>query len=347
MASYSLAYIAEFLAATLKGNAGLQITGIARLECAKEHHLSFVTSAAYVKYLSTTKAGVVLLRPSDAEHFSGNTLLVDDPYLAYAKLSVLFAAKNYTVGLIHSSAVVAASARLASDVTVGANATVADGAILGKGVVIGAGCSIGEHVQLGDFTRLADNVTLYDHVVVGKHALFHSGCVIGADGFGFALDKNSGTWCKIHQLGCVEIGDNVEIGACSAIDRGALGNTVIAANVIIDNLVQVGHNCSIGKSTAIAAHTAIAGSTSIGQNCTIAGAVAIAGHLNIADNVHISGMSMVSKSIQEAGSYSSGTRAAPTREWRKNAVRFNQLNDLALRVKALEVRLKQPLNQDK
>ena len=205
---------------------------------------------------------------------------------------------------------------------------------MGDNVVIGAGCAIGNDTVIGSATRLYANVTLYHGVTIGSETILHSGCVIGADGFGFA--PTSDGWVKIHQLGGVIIGDRVEIGACSTVDRGALDDTVIADGVIIDNQVQIAHNVRVGENTAIAGCTGIAGSTVIGRNCTIAGAVCIAGHLTIADGVHISAVTFINKSISEAGSYSSGTLAAPTSVWKRNAIRFGQLDRMASRLTAVE-----------
>jgi UDP-3-O-[3-hydroxymyristoyl] glucosamine N-acyltransferase len=199
---------------------------------------------------------------------------------------------------------------------------------------VGAGCYIGDDVEIGEATELKPNVTIYQAVQIGQGCLIHSGSVIGADGFGFAPTAQG--WLKIHQLGSVIIGNKVEIGANSCIDRGALDNTIIEDGVIIDNLVQIAHNVKIGRNTAIAGHTAIAGSTTIGSQCTIAGAVGIVGHLQIADKVHITAMSLVTSSITEPGSYSSGTAMSNTKDWRKNAARFRQLDELANRLQKLE-----------
>ncbi len=340
MSSFTLAFLADFISAKPVGNAGLEITGIANLANAEKNHISFIASDAYLEYLKRTEAGIVILSEKYLPYFSGNALVVDDPYLAYSKLTSLFCNTSKTTRGVHVSAVVAECAIISESVSIGANAVIASGVNLAEGVVVGAGCCIGENCVVGENTRLSDNVTLYAGVQIGINCLLHSGSVIGADGFGFSPDKTLGGWSKIHQLGTVHVGDRVEIGACTTIDCGALEDTVIASGVIIDNQVQVGHNCYIGENTAIAAQAAIAGSTIIGKNCTIAGAVGIAGHLELADNVHISGMSMVTKSIMESGSYSSGTRVTSTKEWRKNTVRFNQLNTLVLRVKALEEQLK-------
>jgi UDP-3-O-[3-hydroxymyristoyl] glucosamine N-acyltransferase len=187
---------------------------------------------------------------------------------------------------------------------------------------------------IGDQTRIHPNATIYHGIHVGSHCIIHSGSVIGADGFGFSPSKDG--WIKIHQLGGVIIGNNVEIGANTTIDRGALDDTIIGDGVIIDNLVQIAHNVRIGKNTAIAANVGIAGSCTLGNSCIIAGGVGIAGHLTLVDNVHITAMTMVSSSINEPGSYSSGTALSPTKEWRKNAARFRNLDTLATRLIQLE-----------
>jgi len=332
--SYSLAELATILNAELSGNPQHEISALATLQTAGLSDLSFIANPAYKKYLPTSSAGAVLIHPDFAHEFSGNKLLLVNPYVAYAYASALFDVAPVASQSIDASAVVASDAVIGRDVSIGPNAVIAEGVQLGDGVVIGAGSFVGANSILGECTRLAANVSIYHGVTIGAQCIFHSGCVIGADGFGFA--PNAGGWIKIHQLGGVIIGDKVEIGANSCIDRGALDNTELADGVIIDNLVQIGHNVRIGKNTAVAAHTAIAGSTTIGDNCTIAGAVAIAGHLTLADRVHITGMSMVSSSITEAGSYSSGVPLAPTKDWRKNAARFRQLDALAVRLIKLE-----------
>jgi UDP-3-O-[3-hydroxymyristoyl] glucosamine N-acyltransferase len=332
--SYSLAELATFLGAELSGDAHHQIRALATLQTAGSSDLSFIANPAYKKFLADSSAGAVLMQPQLASEFSGNKLLSSNPYVGYARLSALFdAAPAAPVGL-DPSAVVAANVILGANVSVGPNAVVAEGVSLGDGAVIGPGCYLGANSVIGARTRLAANVTVYHGITIGDDCIFHSGAVIGADGFGFAPAADG--WVKIHQLGSVIIGNKVEIGANSCIDRGALDNTQLSDGVIIDNLVQIGHNVRIGKNTAVAAHTAIAGSTTIGDNCTIAGAVAIAGHITLADGVHITGMSMVSGSIMQAGSYSSGVPLAPTKDWRKNAARFRQLDALATRLIKLE-----------
>lgn len=331
---YSLAHLAQYLDAELVGESDFLIHGIAALPSADSSCISFVTGPAYQKYLATTRAGALVISPDLAPGFTGNKLLVSNPYVGYARLSQLFDSRPKCRPGIHPSAVVDETAELGEGICIGANAVIGARVSLGADVEVGPGSVVGESVIVGARTRLAANVTLYHGIVIGCDCIIHSGVVIGADGFGFA--PNGREWEKIYQLGSVVIGDNVEIGANTAVDRGALDNTVLGDGVKLDNLVQIGHNVRIGKNTAIAAHTAIAGSVTLGENCTVAGLVGISGHVTITDNVHITAMSMVSGSIAKAGSYSSGTALAPTHIWRKNAVRFRHLDSIATRLKAVE-----------
>lgn len=332
--SYELLELSQHLGAVLVGDPKHEIRALATLQNADAQSLSFLANPAYKKYLSDTKAGAVLIHPDLQGEFSGNKLITANPYIAYARASALFTSLRAPTLGIHPSAVIGENCSIASGVSVGANAVIGDSVTLSEGAVIGPGCCIGDDTLIGKNSRLAANVTVYHGITIGDNCILHSGCVIGADGFGFAPHAEG--WLKIHQLGGVVIGNNVEIGACTCIDRGALDDTWIADGVIIDNQVQVGHNVRIGKNTAIAAHSAIAGSTTIGASCTISGAVAITGHLTLADKVHITGRSLVSSSISVAGSYSSGTPIAPTKDWRKNAARFRQLDSLATRLIKLE-----------
>lgn len=335
--SYSLVELAQYIEAQVIGEPHYQICALASLKDAGANDLSFIANPAYRKYLATSGAGAVLIRPDMAPEFSGNKLVVKNPYLAYARLTDLFKYTGRAQHGVHPSVVVGTDCRLGKNVSIAANTVIGDGVELGDDVVIGPGCYVGDHCVIGAQTRISANVTIYHGVSIGTECLLHSGCVIGADGFGFA--PHAGGWVKIQQLGGVIIGNRVEIGAATCIDRGALGDTILGNGVIIDNLVQIAHNVVIGDNTAIAAHTAIAGSTTIGCNCTIAGAVGIVGHISITDGVHITAMSMVSGSISESGSYSSGTALSPTNEWRRNAARFRQLDSLASRIKKLEKKI--------
>lgn len=316
------------------------IEGIGTLLSASEKQLSFLHSGRYLQQLPGSRAGAVLVRAEHREDVASIALVVADPYIAYARATELFSEQSSDeVATISPVAEICASAVLADNVTIGAHAVIGEGVNIAAGVTVGANSVIGPGCVIGESTRIAANVTLYKGVQVGSSCVIHSGAVIGADGFGFA--NNGGQWLKIHQLGGVRIGDRVEIGAGTTIDRGALEDTVIGDGVILDNQIQVGHNVNIGENTAIAACTAIAGSTRIGKNCTIAGAVGIAGHLTIADGTHITAMTLVSKSILQPGVYSSGTAMEPNQQWKRNVVRFRQLDELSRRVKCLEKIVKQ------
>ncbi len=331
---YKLGELAELLGLTLEGDPQQQIVGLATLAKAGSQQLSFLDNSKYQQYLTETKAAAVIVRPDLASQCPVSCLLSEQPYLSYARASRLFERKPKAEKGIHPSTVVDESAQVSSSASIGPLCYIGANTYIKEGVVVGAGTVIGDHCRIDRQTVLQGNVTLYQDVKVGASCIIHSGAVLGSDGFGFAAGDNG--WEKISQLGGVTIGNNVEIGAGTTVDRGALDDTVIEDGVIIDNLVQIAHNVHIGKNTAIAGCTGVAGSTNIGARCTIGGAVGITGHLNITDDVHITAMSLVTRSITEAGSYSSGTVVADTRQWRKNAVRFGQLETLHRRVTQLE-----------
>ncbi|MDP0589808.1 MAG: UDP-3-O-(3-hydroxymyristoyl)glucosamine N-acyltransferase [Candidatus Endonucleobacter bathymodioli] len=334
--SYTLGNLAEFAGSRLVGDARRVIFGINTLQDAGEGDLSFLASPAYARYLNTTKAAAVILAPDRVAEFCGNMLVLDNPYLGYAKVSHLFNPdKGLTAG-VHSSAVVSTDTDIHSDVAIGPNVVIEGGVVIGSGVRIDAGVVIGHDTVIGRDTHLSRNVTICHGVAIGERVIIHPGAVIGSDGFGNARDKDK--WCKIAQIGGVIIGDDVEVGSCTCIDRGALGDTVIGDGVRLDNLIQIAHNVIVGKNTAIAASVGISGSTRIGENCTIGGQAGFAGHIDIADSVHVGGMAMVTRSISHPGSYSSGTGLMKAREWRKSVVRFRKLDDLAKRLKRLENR---------
>ena len=337
--AFTLAEIANILAVDLSGNAQQRITGLATLKSANAEQLSFLANTKYAGDLASTRAGAVILNPGVAVSFSGNALISANPYLTYAHASRLFEPRFDDGGdRIHPSAVVAVTAKLGEGVQIGANAVIGDGVEIGDGVVVGAGCVIGPSACLGARCLLHANVTLCHGVVLGDRVTLHSGVIIGSDGFGFAPSADG--WVKIAQLGSVRIGSDVDIGANTTIDRGALDDTIIGNGVIIDNQVQIAHNVVIGDFTAIAGCTGIAGSTTIGKNCTLAGRSNIVGHITIADGTHITAAALITKSITEPGSYSSGTGMQTTKEWKKNAVRFGKLHDLYDRLVKLEKKIK-------
>jgi UDP-3-O-[3-hydroxymyristoyl] glucosamine N-acyltransferase len=334
---YTLGELAKRLGIRFHGDADCVIHGVTTLTDAQAGAITFLTNPRFRKYLGSTRAAAVILRPDDLEHCPVNALLSDNPYLTYARVSALFEADYTQQPPIAASAVIHESAWLGSGVSIGANAVIGEGCELAEGVRIGPGCVIGNNSRIGADSVLNANVTVYHDCVIGERAVIHSGAVIGSDGFGFANDN--GRWVKIHQLGRVLIGDDVEIGANTTIDRGAIEDTVIGDNVIIDNLVQVAHNVRIGDHSAIAGCVGIAGSAEIGKHCAFGGGVGVLGHLEIVDGVTVTAMSLVTNSIKEPGVYSAGTPLEPKSHWQKNYVRFKQLDEMARRIKVLEKQL--------
>lgn len=335
--SITLGELADRVDGRVEGDSSCIINGVATLTNAGTGEITFLSNPRYHNLLADTRASAVILTEDQRGHCPANALISDNPYLSYALISALFAPERPAAGNIDPTAVIGQQARLHESVTIGANAVVGDGVVLAAGVVIGAGCVIGEGTNVDEDSRLFPNVTLYHDVVIGKRVTIHSGAIIGGDGFGFANDQ--GRWVKIHQLGRVVVGDDVEIGANTTVDRGAIEDTVIEKGVILDNQIQVGHNVRIGAHSAIAACTGVAGSAVIGRHCAIGGCVGIAGHLDICDGVTVMGMSLVSKSLKQPGVYSSATPVAPHAIWQKNFARFKQLDEMARRLKRMEKEL--------
>ncbi len=322
---YSLGELAVRFGLELRGDPAVRVSHVATLAQATEGSLSFLANSRYRKHLSNTRASAVVVSPDDADACPVAALVDTNPYLAYSRIATLMYPTSPAPAGIHPSAVVATGARIAPSAVVGPFCVVEAGAVLGERVQIGAGCSILADVQIGDDTQLMPRVTLYAAVSIGARCLLHSGVVIGADGFGFAAD--AGTWAKVPQVGSVRIGDDVEIGANTTVDRGAIGDTIIENGVKLDNQIQVGHNVVIGAHTAIAACTGISGSTILGQRCMIGGMVGFAGHLNIADDVTVTGCSLVSASIRNPGSYSSGMPTVETRAWRRMVAHLRRFGE--------------------
>lgn len=341
MPSFSLKEIADHLGAELHLKGGdteqTAISSLGTLSGAGIGQISFLSNSKYRSQLVDTAAQAVILHPDDLPHCPGTALVMENPYLGFAYAVQMLDSTPDAADGISPSAVIADDVEIGEGVSVGANAVIETGVKLAEGVQVGPGCFIGKDTVVGTNTKLWANVTVYHRVKIGSDCLFQSGCVIGSDGFGYANDK--GKWVKIPQLGSVVIGNRVEVGASTTIDRGALEDTVIGDGVILDNQVQVAHNVVLGENTAIAGCTVIAGSTTIGKNCTIAGLCGINGHMEIVDGVHITGMSMVIKAIKEPGVYSSGVPAETNRVWRKNMVALRNLPSLSKRVKDLEKQL--------
>lgn len=330
----TLGTIARELGAELHGDASVEVSRIANLETASVGDISFLSDNKYLAFLAKSTASAVLVK---AEHLSGcttNALVVKDPYVGFAKVAQLLDTTPQPAEGIHPTAVIAEDVIIAENVSIGAKSVIESGVILGEGVRIGAGCFVGKNSRLGKGSRLWANVTIYHNVQIGESCLVQSGTVIGADGFGYANER--GEWIKIPQLGGVRIGNRVEIGASTTIDRGALDDTVIADNVIIDNQCQIAHNVEIGYGTAIAGGTTFAGSTKIGKYCIIGGASVFNGHIRICDHTTVTGMAMVMRSIDEPGIYSSGIPAQSNKEWRKVAARTMHIDDMHKRLSKLE-----------
>ena len=332
--SYRLGDLAEQLGAQLQGDPEFRVDGLASIEHAQISDITFVSGKAYLKYLVQTSAGAVLLRPEWVGDYTGNCLLLQDPYWGYARLSGLFSHASNAQPGIHPTAVVAATATIAPSASIGPHCVIDAEVTIGAHTELAAGVYVGARTTIGESCRLYPNVTIYHDVSIANAVTIHSATVIGSDGFGYAPCAEG--WEKIHQLGGVVIASNVEIGSGCTLDRGALTDTVIEQGVIIDNQVHIAHNVRVGEFTAIAGCCGIAGSTEIGAHCLLGGSVNISGHLKIADHVQFNGASVVTKSIREPGIYSSGTPLQPAKQWQKNAVRFGHLNELFDRVKQLE-----------
>jgi UDP-3-O-[3-hydroxymyristoyl] glucosamine N-acyltransferase len=322
---FSLGELAVRFGLELKGAPDVRVSHVATLAQATEGSLSFLANSHYRRSLRVTRASAVILAPDEAQGCPVAALMTPNPYLMYAHIASLFHPEALVAPGIDPSAVVASSARIAASAQVGPLAVIEEHVELGERVQIGPGCIVQEGARVGADTRLIARVNLYAGVQIGRRCILHAGAVVGADGFGFASD--GGTWVKVPQVGSVRVGDDVEIGANTTIDRGAIDDTVVEHGVKLDNQIQVGHNVTIGAHTAIAACTGISGSTTLGQRCMIGGMVGFAGHLTIADDVVITGCSLVSASIREAGSYSSGMPTVPTRAWRRMVAHLRRFGE--------------------
>jgi len=339
---YRLAEIVERFGGEVLGRAQTAISQVATLESAGSRHISFLSHRKYRKQLAGTGAGAVILGKADSKLTELPRIVCDNPYLYFAKVSVLFNPPQAAKPGVHKTAVVERGTRIPVSASIGAGVYVGRGVKLGRAVVIGPGCHVGDGVEIGAGSRLHARVTIYPACCLGQRALVHSGAVIGADGFGIALDD--GRWHKIPQIGRVVIGDDVEIGANTCIDRGALDDTVIEDGVKLDNLIQVAHNVHIGAHTAIAGCTGIAGSTRIGKHCMIGGAASIVGHLDIVDRVVILAGAVVTRSIMQAGTYG-GHPAQNSRSWTHNMARLRHLDALNERMRHIEQQLPLPEEQ--
>ena len=334
MPKYSLGELAQQFNLELEGDPKCEVIAVAPLGRAHQGELAYVTDRKRSKELANTRASAVVLPEALRNHYQGNKLISANTHAHFARIAALLHSPIPNSGQIHPMAVISPSAQIADGVEIGANTVIGDSVTIGRGCTIGAGCVVERETQIGEDCLLHANVTLAHQVQIGDRVILHHGAVVGSDGFGLAQEGQS--WLKVPQVGSVVIGNDVEIGANTTIDRGAMDDTIVGNGVKLDNLIQVAHNVRIGANTAIAACVGIAGSAAIGERCTIGGAAVVLGHLSIADDVHITAMSLVTKSISEAGTYSSGTPLEPNASWHRNFVRFKQLDEMAKRLTQLE-----------
>ncbi len=336
--SVRLGDLAQLLDGELHGDAELRVSRIGPLDSADGQTIGFLSNPRYQAQLQTTRAACVIVSPAlqEAAVARGAALVCQDPYLAFARLTQWWAAQNRRPAVVgvHASAVVEDGAFIDATASIGAMAFVGRSAQVQAGAVIGAQCHVGEDAVVGAGTWLKPRVVLGDACRIGARGIVHSGAVIGADGFGFAPDQ--GRWEKIEQLGTVQIGDDVEIGANTCIDRGALDDTLLEDGVKLDNLIQIGHNVRIGAHTAFAGCVGVAGSARIGRHCTAGGGAIILGHLEIVDHVHITAATLITRSIHKPGQYSGAFPFDDNASWEKNAATLRQLHALRDRLRALE-----------
>ncbi|MCB1736817.1 MAG: UDP-3-O-(3-hydroxymyristoyl)glucosamine N-acyltransferase [Gammaproteobacteria bacterium] len=335
MPSFRLVEIADRFELRLQGDGETQIDGVATLQNGRVGAIGFLANRQYRKFLPDTRLSAVILGASDAASSPIPALVADDPYLAYARVAGLFMPRAaITEWKIHPSAVIDPLAVLGDNVCVGANVVIERGVVIGAGSVLGSGSVIEADCRIGDDTHIAPNVTICHDTVIGARCRILPGAVIGSRGFGLAPSKTG--WVEVPQLGRVRIGDDCEIGANTTVDRGAVEDTVIENGVKLDNLVQVAHNVRIGEHTVVAGCTGIAGSAEIGAHTLIGGAVAVLGHLSIPPGSRINAGSLVSRTLPESGSYSSGIPVQTAETWNKNVARLRQLSDFVSEMRALQ-----------
>ncbi|MDX1405264.1 MAG: UDP-3-O-(3-hydroxymyristoyl)glucosamine N-acyltransferase [Woeseiaceae bacterium] len=330
----SLGELAVKFGIELVGNPEVRVSRVATLANADSESLSFFANKAYRPQLRQTNAGAVLLRPEDAGDCPVNALLADDPYLAYARIAGLLSPHPEVTPGTHPSAIIAGTARVAGSAEIAANVVIGEDCVIGEHVYVAAGAVIGPRCTIGDRCRIHANATLVQDVRMGERCIVHPGAVIGADGFGNAMSDDG--WVKVPQVGGVRIGNDVEIGSNTTIDRGAIDDTVIGNGVRLDNLIQIAHNVEVGDHTAMAAFTGISGSSIIGKRCMFAGRAGVVGHINICDDVVVGGATMISKDIREPGFYTASFPAEKARDWKRMVARFRRSDDLLRRIKKLE-----------
>jgi UDP-3-O-[3-hydroxymyristoyl] glucosamine N-acyltransferase len=334
---YTLGSIVERFGGELVGDAEIVVKQVAPLTSALTWHISFLTNSKYCRQLKNCRAGAVIMGFAERDATNLPRILSDNPYAYFAKVSALLNPQLVEEPGIHPTAIIDQTATVPATATIGAFAFVGKSVIIGEQSVIGAGCFLGAGVEVGDNSLLYPQVVIYHGCVIGKRAILHSGAVIGADGFGIAMEE--GRWIKVPQIGRVIIGDDVEIGANTTVDRGALDDTIIEDGVKLDNQIQIAHNVRIGAHTAMAGCAGVAGSAKIGKHCTIGGGAVILGHLEIADGVNISAGTLVTKPIAKAGTYTSVMPFSAHQDWLKNAAHLRHLDKMAEKLNDLEKKI--------
>lgn len=338
--SMRLGELVQHLGGELIGDAEREVFAVAPIDTADSRHITFLSNPRLMSQAAQTKAAALIVSAAHhqkiGQEYQGAIILTDNPYAYFARAAQRFAAQHAIAPApgVHPSAVVDSAAIVAATATVGPHVVIESGAVVGERCVVGSGTFIGRNARVGDDTLLYPRVVLQERCVIGKRGIVHSGAVIGADGFGFAQDK--GVWIKIPQTGAVRIGDDVEIGANTTIDRGALADTVIEDDVKLDNQIQIGHNCHIGAHTAMAGCVGVAGSARIGRHCTIGGAAMIHGHITIADKVHVSAGTLVMRSIDKPGQYTGFYPMTDHANWEKSAVLVRNLGAMREKIRNLE-----------
>ena len=335
---FTLNELAEKTGASLAGSGDTVIESVADITCAKAGSIVFVSNPKYAIYLQDTEASAVIITERLLAGCGRPALVTENPRVVFSKIALLLNPLPEVVPWISPHAVIADDAEIDPSARIEACVVIQGGATIGRGSWVSPGCVIEKNAIIGANTRLFANVTIGERCVIGDNAVLHSGAVIGADGFGFVWDRDA--YIKVPQLGTVRIGNNVEIGANTSIDRGAIGDTIIENGVKIDNQIQLGHNDHVGEHTTISGHSGIAGSVKIGRKCVLGGGVGIGDNVEITDNVVLAGRSSVAKSIKEPGMYAAVIPVVEAGKWRRILSRIKQLDDLAKRIKALELKIR-------
>ena len=341
---YTLGDFAARFGGEVVGDVSTSVSQVASLENATADQISFFSGARYRQQLHNTAAGAIILGPKDREATNLPRIVCDNAYAYFAKVSTLLNPGNASEPGIHSLAVVDESAQIANSASIGAFVSIGKNAKIGEQVVIASGCDIGDNVVIGKATRLYPRVVIYHDCIIGERVILHSGVVIGADGFGLA--NEDGRWIKIPQIGRAIIGNDVEIGANTTVDRGAMEDTIIGEGVKLDNLIMVAHNVQIGAHSAMAGCVGIAGSAKIGSYCTVGGAGMVLGHLELADGVNVSAGTLITKSISKPGTYTSAMPFSSHQDWLKNAAQIRHLDSMAEKIHKLEQKINE-LERDK